>query len=71
MNRTPVTSQVAKSIGWQDGLLEVEFHNGRVFTYPVSAEQYAELQAAPSVGGYFSKHIRPLGGTLVEAQEER
>lgn len=60
MNRTPVTSSNIKSVGYEDGTLEVEFSSGSAYAYrgPRAEEHYRELIAAASPGGYFARHVR-------------
>jgi hypothetical protein len=60
MNRTPVTSSNIKSIGWEKGTLEVEYHN-------VPASKHASLLAEDSkpggsVGGHLAKIVKPHHG---------
>lgn len=51
MNRRPFTSSNVKSIGYHDGVLEVEFGNGAVYRYHgVPKELHEEICAAPSCG---------------------
>ncbi len=62
MERKTVDSSNIASIGYdaETATMHVEFHSGRVYEYAdVPAEEHANLLAAPSVGGHFSKHIRP------------
>lgn len=65
MQRQEVSSTRIKSIGYQDGTLEIEFHgSGRVYQYtgPKVQEHYNGLVAAhangESVGAYFDRNIR-------------
>jgi KTSC domain len=59
MTRTPVASSTLKSIGYADGILEVEFPNGSVYRYfGVSKETVAALMASESKGQHFVKFIR-------------
>lgn len=67
MRRKRVASSVIAAIGYDDasGLLEVEFHTGRVYYYlSVPREVYETLLAADSVGGYFNEHIRKVFKTV-------
>ncbi len=62
MNRTPVKSSQLASIGHdpETNKLEVEFKTGGVYEYDnFTAEDFAALQGAESVGSYFYKHIKP------------
>lgn len=64
MERTPVQSSNIKSVGFEpgeddEGTLEIEFTNGKVYQYKnVPAQVHAELMEAESVGGYFHRSIR-------------
>lgn len=59
MNRQPVTSSSIKAIGHEDGVLEIEFADGRLYQYPgVSAEEFERLVKAPSIGQHFHAAIR-------------
>jgi len=61
MQRTPVTSQQIKSIGYDPttATLEVEFTNGAVYQYSaVPAHIHQELMEAESIGKYFNQHIK-------------
>jgi hypothetical protein len=49
-----------RSVGWSDGTLELEYVNGYVYQYfDVPQPTYAALLAAPSIGAYINKHIKP------------
>lgn len=61
MYRTPVKSSDLRSVGYDKDqwLLEIEFHDGRVYQYSnVPSLVYEELMSAPSHGIYFSRHIK-------------
>ena len=59
MNRIPVVSSNLASIGYEGGVLEIEFKSGSVYQYSgVPASVYEALMSAPSHGKYFSAHIR-------------
>jgi hypothetical protein len=58
MKRTPVQSSNVVSIGYEDGVLEVEFKSG-VYQYAgVPQETFDALMAAESKGQFVSRHIR-------------
>ena len=60
----PVVSAGITSIG-HDGksTLIVNFKDGSSYTYPsVSVSTYQELASADSVGQYFNRFVRNLGG---------
>ena len=61
MQTTPVDSSVIAEIGYDADtkILEVRFHNGRVYQYfPVPQSEYEKLMSARSVGSYFNRVIR-------------
>lgn len=59
MDRTPVTSSNVASVGYENGVLEVEFNHGGIYQYQgVPPEAYQGLVSAASVGGYLAKHIK-------------
>jgi hypothetical protein len=61
MRRERVRSSVVRAVGY-DGekrVLEIEFHNDRVYRYYVVPRAvYQELPAAESVGRYFNERVR-------------
>lgn len=59
MNRIPVVSSNLASVGYEGGILEIEFKSGLVYQYSgVPAYVFEALMSAPSHGKYFSAHIR-------------
>ena len=61
MNRRPVDSTNLLSVGYDsaDGILEVEFRNGRVYEYyRVPEAIYERLLTERSPGEFFSQHIK-------------
>jgi len=60
MDRTPVKSGLIKSVGYENGTLEVEFlRGGNVYQYTeVSPEKANDFVNAPSVGKYFLANIK-------------
>ncbi|WP_350274760.1 KTSC domain-containing protein [Kribbella sp. HUAS MG21] len=60
MRRRPVNSSSVRSVGWSDGTLELEYVNGDIYQYfDVPQPTYAALLAAPSIGAYVNKDIKP------------
>ncbi len=50
MIRTPVTSSAVLSLGYEDGVLEVEYHNSGVYRMTgISQAQYDALLGATSI----------------------
>jgi hypothetical protein len=72
MERHSVTSSNIRSVGYDPSskVLEVEFSNGGVYQYAdVPGQVYADLEAAESVGRYFSANIRnAFKATRIEHQ---
>ena len=59
MQRTPVKSSTLVSVGFDDGILEVEFKNGDVYRYyGVPSGTYAGLMTAPSKGSYLDRFVK-------------
>lgn len=60
MNRQPLASSNIKSAGFENGVMHVEFANGRVYEYtgPRVKEHYDALIKAESAGRYFAQHVR-------------
>lgn len=59
--KTPESSQIAEiAYNAKDKVLFVHFStNDSVYSYaPVSESQWKAMEASPSAGGYFVKHIR-------------
>jgi hypothetical protein len=61
MRRQPVESAVVRSVGYDQAerILEIEFHNDRVYRYFVVPHSvYQELLTAPSFGRYLNENVR-------------
>jgi hypothetical protein len=60
MQRQPVESEAVNSIGYEKTILEVEFHDGRVYRYfPVPEAVYRDLMNAESIGNFVATRIKP------------
>ncbi|GGJ50498.1 KTSC domain-containing protein [Deinococcus roseus] len=62
MPRTPITSSVIKSAGYdaRTRVLEIELHNASVYRYyDVDEEAYQQLLEAPSKGTHLNQVIKP------------
>lgn len=56
MERHVVSSSRIRSIGWDNCIMEVEFHNGSVYQYyDVSQTEYQRFLLSPSLGSALSK----------------
>ena len=59
MERKPVTSSNLRSVGYEDGILEVEFKSGTVFQYHnVPEHVHADMMSATSIGSFFAKNVK-------------
>lgn len=71
MNRTPVSSSMIASIGYDVNAqrLEVEFKRGAVYEYfEVPEEIYLNLLSAESVGKYFDAAVKKGGYGYAQIQ---
>lgn len=67
---TPVSSSNIAAMMRDDatGTLHVEFRGGTTYTYPdPDGTLHAGMIGAESAGKFFQAHVRPLGGTKLEA----
>ena len=63
MERKPVQSSNLKSIGWEDNILEIEFHSNAIWQYiDVPFHIYEELMGASSHGSFFARNIKGVYG---------
>lgn len=65
MQRTAVKSSNLKSIGWHDGVAEVEFHSGKKWRYPgVSEDTFKDLcrlgAGGDGVGKAFNARVKAV-----------
>ena len=59
MVRYPVSSSNLKSVGYENGILEVEFHSGGIYQYyGVPASVYNALMNASSKGSYLAAKVK-------------
>lgn len=59
MERENVSSSNIESIGYEDGVLEIEFKNGAIYQYyDVQEHIFNELMQAGSHGKYLAQHIK-------------
>ena len=55
----PVRSSNVAAVGYEDGVLYVEFTSGATYAYEgVDESTYQALAAAPSPGSYLNTHIK-------------
>ena len=56
MQRHSVSSSRIASVGWENDVLEVQFHNGAVYQYyNVSRSEYQSFMNSPSLGSELSR----------------
>ena len=61
MRMIPVSSSNLESVGYENGILCIAFHGGRIYEYTgVPESVYQGLMAASSHGKYFHAYIRNL-----------
>lgn len=59
MDMIPVSSSNIRSIGWESGILHIQFHSGSLYEYiGVPASVYNGLLSARSHGRFFFDHIK-------------
>jgi len=59
IDRAPVESSNIKTVGWESGILEIEFHSGGIYQYSdVPASVYTDMLNAPSKGKYFHANVK-------------
>lgn len=58
MTRRPVSSANIASLGWEDGVMEVEFRSGHIYEYAQVPEGvYQEALGASSVGKFVAANV--------------
>lgn len=56
MLRHPVSSSRIANVGWENNIMEVQFHNGVVYQYyGVSQSEYQSFLNSPSLGSALSQ----------------
>lgn len=56
MLRHPVSSSRIANVGWENDIMEVQFHNGAVYQYyEVSQPEYQSFLNSPSLGSALSR----------------
>lgn len=56
MVRHPVSSSRITNVGWENDVMEVQFHNGAVYQYyGVSQSEYQNFLNSPSLGSALSR----------------
>lgn len=66
MNLISVSSSNVNCIGYENGVIEVHFHNGYVYRYPNCNEQlFHAFLNAPSKGSFVHQHLKGHGETRI------
>jgi len=56
MYRQSVSSSRIRSVGWENNIMQVEFHDGAVYNYySVSESEYHNFMNSPSLGSELSR----------------
>ncbi|MDY2783833.1 MAG: KTSC domain-containing protein [Candidatus Pseudoruminococcus sp.] len=56
MLRHPVSSSRILNVGWENNIMEVQFHNGAIYQYyGVTESEYIAFLASPSLGSELSR----------------
>ena len=56
MVRHPVSSSRIANVGWENDVMEVQFHNGAIYQYyGVSQSEYQNFLNSPSLGSALSR----------------
>jgi hypothetical protein len=58
MNHISVSSSTVRSIGYENGVLEVIFKNGLIFQWDVPESIYREFMSAPSKGTFVHSRLK-------------
>lgn len=61
IKREPVVgSHNIRSVGHENGVMEIEFSDGKVYQYTgeMATHHYNEMMKAPSKGSYFHRNVR-------------
>ena len=54
----PVASSAIRSIGWDSGIITVEFNQRGTYSYSGDYELFEAFISAPSKGGFFNDHFK-------------
>jgi len=69
MKRQQVSSSHIASVGYENGVLEVEFLSGQIYRGECPEEYYTGLISAESVGRYFNEIKNAITLTRVQTNE--
>lgn len=60
MNLVSVTSSNVRAIGYENGVIEVHFHNGYVYQYVATHAMFNAFLSASSKGKFVHQHLKHL-----------
>ena len=66
MQLVPVVSSNVAAIGFEDGLLEVLFKNGRLYRAHAPESLFKEFLAAASKGRFYHQRVKPLNPIRIQ-----
>ncbi len=67
MTLIPVNSSNVRCIGYENGIIEVHFHNGYAYRYPNCNERiFNEFLNAPSKGKFVHQVLKGHGETRIK-----
>ncbi len=69
ITREPVTSGWIKGIGYDNGRIEIETANGRIYHGDCTPEEHAKFLEAESKGSHFNTHFK--GRLALKPAEEK
>ena len=58
MNHIPVSSTNVRSVGYENGILEIIFKDGSVYQWNVPESVYRELMATHSKGSFIHSRLK-------------
>jgi hypothetical protein len=70
MEMVPVQSSNVAAIGFEAGLMRVQFLDSATYEYLATAEEHGALMLAPSKGAHIAQHFRKRG-TRVDAPQSK
>lgn len=62
MKRQNVISSVVRSIGWEDGKMEVQFNTGTIYLYDnVNLDTFQKIRISDSIGSAIQNEVVKMG----------
>lgn len=56
MNRQPVSSSRIANVGWENNIMQVQFHNGAIYNYyGVTSTEFQNFMNSASLGSALSR----------------